>query len=192
MLDVLGYKDLEQPQRHRWSITDKITSFLNRIYKIDEWIKNSEISEILFSHLSYLNQKIKENHKYPSLIIFDIDDTLLDTSKFSKNFPMFDGLDPTITFYQYVMDLGYHVVLLTARKEDRRNATIRNLDRLGIKGYDDLIFRKDEDLGISFGKYKLKERKNLSKNYTIIANIGDQISDFEGGYNGKIIKIPNF
>ena len=174
------------------SISDKITSFFHKIHKFNEWKKNSAITEVLFIELPYFTQQIEKAYTKPPLIIFDIDDTLLDTEKFSKNFPLFDGIDPAVTLYNYLLDLGYHIVILTARKEDRRETTIYNLNRIKVKNYDELIMRKETDLGVSFAKYKLQERIKLSRNYTIVANIGDQMSDFEGGYNGKIIKIPTF
>ena len=172
------------------SITDRITSFFFKMNKVDEWKKNSALTELLFSHLTYFTEQIEMNHPNPPVVIFDIDDTLLDTGKFSKSFPLMDGFEPTITLYNYLLDLGYHLIILTARREERRHATEANLKKLKIKNYDELIMRKDSNE--SFGKFKLRERKNLSKNYTIIANIGDQFSDFEGGYNGKIIKVPTF
>jgi predicted secreted acid phosphatase len=121
-----------------------------------------------------------------------VDDTLLDCGKISKRFPLFDSLQPTVEFYRYVKDLGYRTVILTARNESRRETTIKNLQHIKITDYDDIIFRTKNDIDYSFAKYKLNQRKNLAKKYTIIANIGDQLSDFEGGYNGKIIKIPNY
>jgi predicted secreted acid phosphatase len=173
------------------SITDEITSFLYKINKIEEWRKNTALTEILFSHLPYFTEQIEMNHTKPPLVIFDIDDTLMDTGRFSKkHFPLLDGFEPTITLYNYLQDLGYHLVILTARNENRRDVTEENLKRINIKNYDELIMRNDSSE--PFGAYKLKQRKNLSKNYTIVANIGDQISDFEGGYNGKIIKVPTF
>jgi predicted secreted acid phosphatase len=174
------------------TFTDKVINFLHNIYKLEETIKFSSISEVLTSFIPYIEEEIKKEHNKPPLIIFDIDDTLLDTSKLSKRFPLLDGLDPTITFYQFVKDIGYHTILLTARDESKRDITIQNLNRLKINHYDDIIFRTNQDTKYSFGKYKLKQRKRLSKNYTIIANLGDQPTDFEGGYNGKIIKIPTF
>jgi hypothetical protein len=38
-------------------------------------------------------------------------------------------------------------------------------------------------------QYKLAERKKLATSYEIVANVGDRMSDFYGGYNGKIVKI---
>ena len=157
---------------------------------MDEWIKNSTISEVLLNYIPYIDKEIKNKHTKPPLIIFDVDDTLLDTSKISKKFPLLDGLDPTITFYHHVKNMGYHTVILTARKDYMKDTTIRNLERYQIDDYDHIIFRKEDDKYHSFGKYKLQQRKKLAQNYTIIANVGDKVTDFQGGYNGKIIKIP--
>lgn len=170
---------------------DKILYFLHNLYKLQEQEKISEISETLLSQIPYLEKEITNSHSKPPLIIFDVDDTLLDSSKISKKFPLFDGIEPSILFYQYVKDLGYHTVILTARPEIKRDITIQNLERYKIKDFDQIILRSQED-PYSFDKYKLKQRKILNDKYTIIANVGDQPSDFEGGYNGKVIKIPNF
>lgn len=172
--------------------TENTLKYLYNMYKLEETIKFSSISEVLTSYIPYVEDAIKREHEKHPLIIFDVDDTLLDTSKLSKRFPLFDGLDPTITFYQFVKDIGYHTIILTARDESKRDITIQNLNRLKIMDYNDIIFRTNQDTKYSFGKYKLKQRKRLSKNYTIIANLGDQPTDFEGGYNGQIIKIPTF
>jgi predicted secreted acid phosphatase len=173
------------------TITDKILYFLHNLYKLEEQEKISAISETLLSHIPYLEKEIKTHPNKPPLIIFDVDDTLLNTSKISKKFPLFDGIEPSILFYQYVRDLGYHTIILTARPESKREITIQNLQRYKVKDYDQIIFRNRDD-PYSFGKYKLQQRKKLNDTYTIIANVGDQHSDFEGGYNGKIIQIPNF
>ena len=166
------------------SFSDKLLSFLNKIHKLDECIKNTSINEVLYSYLPYVNMEIKKSHTKPPVIIFDVDNTLLDTSKISRRFPLFDGLQPTITFYNYVKDLGYRIIILTGRPIERKDTTISNLHRLKIKDYDDIIFRTKDDTKDSFATYKLNQRKKLSQNYTIIANIGDKVSDFEGGYNG--------
>ena len=174
------------------TFTDKILYFLHNMYKLEEQEKISSISEVVLSYIPYLEEEIKKHHTKPPLIIFDVDDTLLDTSKISKKFPLFDGIEPSITFYQYAKDLGYHTVILTARSEMKRDITIQNLERWKVKDYDQIILRGKEDIPFSFGKYKLDQRKKLNERYTIVANVGDQPTDFEGGYNGKIIRIPTF
>ena len=174
------------------SITDKISTFFNKWHKLDSWIRNSSIIEALYSHIPYLNQQMKNNHSHPPVLIFDIDDTLLDTNRFLKKFTMMDAIEPTVTFLQYAQSIGYHIVILSARREEKREQTIENLKKIGVENYDDLILRSELDLKNTISNYKFNKRKQLQLNYTIIANIGDQLSDFEGGHNGKIIKIPNF
>jgi predicted secreted acid phosphatase len=169
--------------------TEKINCFLHRIHPLQGWIKNYELTEILFSYVDYLNEQSQKEFTKPPLIIFDIDNTLLNCVSLKK-FPILEGIDPSITFYKYVKELGFHTVLLTARKEEKREITIKNLNRVGIQNYDLLIMRENKQDTI--GKFKLKQRIQLSKKYTIIANVGDQITDFEGGYNGKIINLPVF
>ena len=166
--------------------TEKINCFLHRIHPVQEWIKNYEISQVLYSYVDYLSEQSKKEFTQPPLVIFDIDDTLLNCVSMKK-FPILDGIEPCLTFYKYVQELGFHIVLLTGRKEEKREITLQNLNRVHIKNYDQLIMRKIKQESVSI--YKLKQRMKLSKKYTIIANVGDQITDFEGGYNGKIIKL---
>jgi predicted secreted acid phosphatase len=166
---------------------EKINCFLHRIHPLQEWIKNYEISEVLFSYVNYLSEQSQKEHTKPPLVIFDIDDTLLKTETLKK-FPMLEGMEPTITFFKFVQELGLRTVIITGRTEDRRDLTVQNLNKVHIKNYDKLIMKKNKQED-KISDYKLKERIKLSKKYTIIANVGDQMSDFEGGYNGKIIKI---
>lgn len=172
------------------TFTDKILYFLHNMYNLEQQEKISSISEVVLYYIPYLEEEIKKSHPTPPLILFDVDDTLLDTSKISKKFPLFDGIEPSISFYQYVKNLGYHTIVLSARNENKRDITIQNLERLKIKDYDEIILRSKEDIPFSFGQYKLNQRKKLDEKYTIIANVGDQPTDFEGGYNGKVIRIP--
>ena len=39
--------------------------------------------------------------------------------------------------------------------------------------------------------FKSAERADIGKNFTIIANIGDQQSDLAGGYAERTWKVPN-
>jgi phosphoglycolate phosphatase-like HAD superfamily hydrolase len=122
-----------------------------------------------------------EKHKYstkPPLVIFDVDGTLVDS---------LSPISPTISFYHNVINMGYHTVILTSRSEQNKEKTIDLLDRFGVKGYDYLIFRPDTEKETT--KFKTNIRKLLATSYDIVANVGDRMFDFEGGYNGKIIHI---
>lgn len=159
-----------------------ISNFIHK-YILDDLYKNVLISETLQPYLVYLKKQIKKPHTNTPLVIFDIDGTLID-------FFLQQPIEPTIDFYQNVVKMGYHTVLLTARSMNRESETIELIHRYGIKNYDEIIFRQpaqEQD----FGSYKLKQRKKLATKYEIVANVGDSMSDFYGGWNGKIIKIPS-
>jgi predicted secreted acid phosphatase len=107
-----------------------------------------------------------------------VDGTLIDSHS---------PITPTITFYQSIVNMGYHTVILTARSEQNKDTTIDLLNRYGIKGYDYLFLRPDKEKELV--KFKMNIRKQLATSYDIVANVGDRIFDFEGGYNGKIIHV---
>jgi predicted secreted acid phosphatase len=143
---------------------------------IDEVISNSMKS---LGVPSIINKSINK-----PLVIFDIDDTLINTNNKLPNISV-------INLYNYVNnELKYNTVILTARKNISRDVTIKELDEIGINNYDEIIMKNNEYSTNSI--YKYNKRKELSNKYYIVANVGDEYSDFFGGYNGLIIKIPKY
>ena len=53
---------------------------------------------------------------------------------------------------------------------------------------------KDEaDQNVTTAQYKLEQRRELEEQgYSIVATIGDQWSDFDGGHSGYVVKLPNY
>jgi predicted secreted acid phosphatase len=84
------------------------------------------------------------------------------------------------------------VFFITGRREKQRRATLWNLDRAGFKGWTGLATRPDEEHG-SIVPFKSGERNKIAKDYTILANIGDQDSDLEpkDESHGCPFKLPN-
>jgi hypothetical protein len=84
------------------------------------------------------------------------------------------------------------VFFITGRREKQRRATLWNLDRAGFKGWAGLATRPDDDHG-SIVPFKSGERNKIAKDYTILANIGDQDSDLEpkDESHGCPFKLPN-
>lgn len=156
------------------------SSFMDK-FVFEQIQNNLMISETLHPYLVYLKKEIKKDHLNTPLVIFDIDGTLV-------NFVSEEGIEPTIDFLHEVQKIGYSIVLLTGRIESMKTETIKLLNKLGVKNYDQIIFRSNNTNNI--GDYKLNERKKLATKYSIVANVGDMIHDFKGGFNGKIIKIP--
>jgi len=147
---------------------------------IDKVNQDICLKEMLKSYSRFLKSELS-NHKHsvkPPLVIFDVDGTLVDLTS---------PIPPTISFYQNVKDMGYHTIILTARSEQIKDRTIDLLNKFGVKGYDDIILRPEKEKETA--KFKTNVRKKLATSYDIVANVGDRIFDFEGGYNGKIIHL---
>ena len=155
---------------------------------------NQEIQTILQSNQPYFEKYIQERYtdKFP-MVIFDIDDTLLSTVGMGEAcFLTLPRIKPVVEFYYWLKRKGYRIVLITARQENVEAITKANLQKEGIVGYDHLFTRNLSDMYVPIGNYKLNKRKMLSNQYDIVGNIGDQITDFYGGYSGRIIKLPNY
>src|SRR5439155_23765119 len=61
-------------------------------------------------------------------------------------------------------------------------ATLWNLDSAGFQGWARLSTRPDDDHNETIVPFKSGERKKIeNEGYTIIANVGDQQSDLDGG-----------
>lgn len=82
------------------------------------------------------------------------------------------------------------MVFITARKESQRAVTEKNLHGAGYDGWTKLVLKLDSDTS-SAQAYKTAARAALAKDYTIIANIGDQLSDLAGGSAECTFKLPN-
>jgi len=87
---------------------------------------------------------------------------------------------------------GVSVIFLTGRKEEYREVTIANLKRTGYDNWTKIIMRPNDMKPVSVAEFKIKEREKIIKEgYRIILNLGDQYSDFQGGFYDKGFKYPN-
>ncbi len=164
-----------------------------------------ECSKIIDRAISHLNE-IKISGK--SVVVFDIDETALSNYQYTKeigfgyiykswNDWQLKGTAPAIKnskrLYDYLISKNIHVVFLTGREAEMREATRRNLIEQGYTKFDTLIVRSEAERNLSAASFKLQKRNELVKNgYDIIASVGDQQSDFEGGNTGYEIKLPNY
>ena len=124
----------------------------------------------------FKSQKISKYH----CVIFDIDDTLINT---------YSGrvIEPMKELYNFFVRKGIRVYILTARDPYYRFSTEDQLGRNGINQYKELFMVGNT----SKGREKRMVRKMIeSKGYKILFNIGDSDSDFEGGHSLYKVKIP--
>lgn len=117
-------------------------------------------------------------------VVFDIDDTLIHSGTH-------EIITDVFNIYQYCLDKGYHIHIITARPANKMNIrlTLQQLQYLNIKNYETISFRPIFDLNVY--KFKLNARKKIKDifNQNVVMSIGDMWWDIGeyGGY-GIIVK----
>jgi len=102
------------------------------------------------------------------------------------------AIEPARKLFEAAKAKGIAVVFITGRPDKQRDVTILNLDHAGFEGWTELRTRPDRDDLITVQEYKTAERTKVeAEGYTIIANVGDQMSDVEGEHSGCRFKVPN-
>lgn len=102
-----------------------------------------------------------------------------------------DPIKPVLILARLARERGVAVFFLTGRPERWRAVTEDNLRRAGYE-WTALILKPDDLTTNSAADFKAPERKKLvDQGYTIIANIGDQLSDLDGGFAERTYKLPN-
>lgn len=158
-------------------------------------------------------------HQHPA-VVFDVDDTTLWTYDMEDGAmglafdpalqntwvqgKRFSAVPSMVKLEKKVKKAGCTVVGLTGRTKSQGKATLRNLKKVGYKGFKKRNFFFKPNAGKKFPKYlhctscstieyKAGTRKHLEKkrHLHIVANLGDQFSDLKGGHAQKKIKLPN-
>jgi len=164
-----------------------------------------QTAEVALRANKYLLRRVQKLPAKPA-IVFDIDETAL------TNLPQIVAQDfgyvpkewdawvarsqarailPVQIVYETAVRHGVAVIFLTGRKEAERAATERNLRDVGYETWEQLHFKPD-DITLTTGTFKKRLRQQLIKDgYTILANLGDQDSDFVDGHSERDFKLPN-
>ncbi|HEY9475095.1 MAG TPA: HAD family acid phosphatase [Mycobacteriales bacterium] len=167
----------------------------------------------------YLDGAVRHPHQHSRpAVVFDVDDTTLITYTYELEHGF--AFDPVSNneFVQAermteVFDMpdlvnraageGITVFFVTGRPESQRDATEGNLARVGYQVPADVdhLFLKNTQSPppyLTCGatcttiQYKSQTRAHIeSLGYTILADVGDQFSDLEGGHAERTFKLPN-
>ncbi|MBU2445345.1 MAG: hypothetical protein KJ666_07195 [Bacteroidetes bacterium] len=177
-------------------------------YFTDTTLYLADVKNICAEAKSYI-QKNLDPHKR-NAVIFDVDETLLLNTEyiFEYNYgwtqeswgAWIDSakavpIQPVFELYNWIKSQGVTIFVITGRFPSLRlsnpDPTERNLLNVGYTDFKKLYLNPREPK-IATSEYKLQVRKKLTEEgFNIIANFGDQESDFKGGYNGRSFKIPN-
>jgi len=145
--------------------------------------KNRWIEEL--KRIALDNIDILRNSSYPenSIIIFDIDNTLLDAKG--------NRINSIVTLYDYVKLLQIPLFIITSRIGTKENIekTQKQLYINKITEYKCMYFLKPLDYDVY--NFKNTARKDiLKKGYKIIMTVGDSDWDLYHENNSIAVKIP--
>ncbi|WP_255460562.1 HAD family acid phosphatase [Edaphobacter albus] len=99
----------------------------------------------------------------------------------------------TVRLVNKAQAAGVDVFFITGRWEEQREATARNLESAGFKGWKGLALRAGSQKQMTTVDYKSQERQKIvDAGYRIVLNMGDQWSDLNGQARGETsVKLPN-
>jgi 5'-nucleotidase (lipoprotein e(P4) family) len=144
---------------------------------------------------AFVNQT--ENHEtLPPAVIMDIDDTILDTSAYAgyleKNNLTYTAptwyeftskadspaISGAIDFINYAQSKGVTIFFVTNRDANEKNATIKNLNKIGVKtkNLKDYVLTKGEKPEWRSNKHTRYDE--IAKTHRITMIIGDDFNDF--------------
>jgi predicted secreted acid phosphatase len=102
-----------------------------------------------------------------------------------------EPIRPVLALARLARERGVAVFFLTGRPERLRGPTERNLQAAGFE-WTGVLLKPDALSTPSAVDFKAPERRKLvEQGYTIIVNMGDQMSDLEGGFAERSYKLPN-
>lgn len=184
--------------------------------KLEAYVANgnydNDIAKVTQKAEIYINQRVKENHQASPpqklAVVFDIDETSLsnyqDMLKLSfggtdQEVNQAEGLGhdpaiaPTLALYNDIVKQGVFVFFVTGRSDSICPQTMKNMKAAGYTTWQGFYCKPKAYQQLrSAVPYKTAMRKAISEQgYTIIADIGDQFSDLQGGYTEKTYRLPN-
>jgi predicted secreted acid phosphatase len=103
------------------------------------------------------------------------------------------AIGPVRSLFKLAKHLRVKVFFITGRPEGIRDGTLANLKAAGFKGGGyELVLQPPGYSDPSMVPYKSGARRTIEqRGYRIIANVGDQQSDLNGGYSERQYKLPN-
>jgi predicted secreted acid phosphatase len=155
----------------------------------DQWI--SDVTAVTDQAQAYLAQTLANvpSGEQPAIVL-DIDNTAL-ASYYKGGYPI-PATPPVLALAKYAAAHGAKVFFVTARPEIINAETSYNLDQVGYP-VDGLYARDLYWLTQPVQDFKTMVRKNLTTDgYTIVANIGNNTTDLEGGYAQATFKLPDY
>lgn len=154
----------------------------------ETWI--SRVTEVVEEVEDHLEARVSEGEGEKIAIVLDVDNTALQSSYSGGDF-VTPATPPVLRMVLKAHEAGVAIFFVTARGESHRDMTEFNLEYVGYP-IDGLFLRSDFDWS-SVQEYKTSARIAIEDlGYTIVANIGNNRSDVDGGHAERAFKLPDY
>ncbi|QJB57708.1 HAD family acid phosphatase [Pseudodesulfovibrio sp. zrk46] len=155
----------------------------------------------------FIAKTLKSRQYNKPAIVFDVDDTLLNNYSFYQrngfqfrrslweqwvNMANIPAIAPIQSLYAKYVD-RVDIFIVTGRNVFQRSQTLRNLKGQGYDNWTGIFFKEEWDRKLTAKQYKtriINQIQNTS-DVQIIANFGDQESDFGSDIIGRSFRLPN-
>lgn len=172
---------------------------------------DEEFSKVIAKAKVFIDKTAEKNlhSKTPKrlALVLDIDETslsnypLMEQHHFCAPLDLFDkehlkanepALTSTLELYKDALKHHINVFFITGRTNVFKNATEKNLKRKGFAEWKAVYYKPRAYAKDSAIPFKSEIRAKIEQQgYVIVASIGDQASDLEGGHAMKTFKLPN-
>ncbi|MFJ9457522.1 HAD family acid phosphatase [Kitasatospora sp. NPDC101447] len=153
----------------------------------EQWL--ADVAAAIAPARAYVEQRVSQPSGGKPAIVLDIDNTSLATHFHPLAMP---GMAPVVELAQYAHSRGVAIIFVTARVDFMEAITRSSLQSAGYT-VDELHGRGIGDLFKSVQQYKTDERiKVENEGYTIIASIGNNWTDLNGGHAERTFKLPDY
>jgi predicted secreted acid phosphatase len=171
----------------------------------------AELNQVASKASSYITQRADQNAHLATpqklALVLDIDETSISNydnilqNDFAANAKIIEesllstkkqAIQPILDLYNNARAHGVTVFFVTGRVPKYKSQTVASLHNAGYAHWAKIYFRPDVYTPKSIVPFKSQTRAEIVKQgYTVIASIGDQWSDLQGGYAESVFKLPN-
>jgi predicted secreted acid phosphatase len=159
---------------------------------IDYATWQADVKAVIDQAVPYVEQRTANTGGQRLAIVFDIDNTTLETYFHPWYELPTPAVRPSLELAKYAKSRGVSVFFITARPGIIESETNWNLTTVGYP-VDGLYVRDLPDLFGEVSAYKTGKRAEIeAQGYTIIANVGNNDSDLVGGHAERTFKLPDY
>ncbi|WP_438302742.1 HAD family acid phosphatase [Streptomyces sp. HUAS TT11] len=163
-----------------------------RASEVDYATWQADVKAVVDQAVLYVQQRTANTAGQRTAIVFDIDNTTLETDFHPWYQLPTLAVRPSLELAKYAKSRGVSVFFVTARPGIIASETKWNLKAVGYP-VDGLYVRDLPDLFDEVSEYKTGKRAAIEAlGYSIIANVGNNASDLVGGHAERTFKLPDY